>query len=143
MAIGDGGESGPGGRNLRLTAFESGDHRASLVVEARSAFKAFQENRKQFLDLMDSEVAKARKTKADLGVTIDLLDQQAVAIRDSLHKLKIQIAAGQIFQLLGFHAVLDVVIGRQTADLVIVPAADGEETPPICKASTASWTTRP
>jgi len=69
---------------------------ASLVGEARSAFKAFQENRKQFLDLMDSEIAKARKTKADLGVTIELLDQQAVAIRDSLHKLKVQIAAGQL-----------------------------------------------
>jgi len=68
----------------------------NFVGEARSAFKAFQENRKQFLDLMDGEQAKARKTKADLSVTIELLDQQAVAIRDSLHKLKVQIAAGQL-----------------------------------------------
>jgi hypothetical protein len=45
---------------------------------------------------MDSEQTKARKTKADLAVTIDLLDQQAVAIRKSLHALKIEIAAGQI-----------------------------------------------
>jgi uncharacterized protein YaaN involved in tellurite resistance len=66
------------------------------VSDAHTAFKGFQENRKQFLDLMDAEQAKARKTKADLGVTIELLDQQAVAIRDSLYKLKIEIAAGQI-----------------------------------------------
>jgi hypothetical protein len=46
--------------------------------------------------LMDKEQAKARKTKADLAVAIQLLDQQAVAIRDSLHGLKIEIAAGQI-----------------------------------------------
>jgi uncharacterized protein YaaN involved in tellurite resistance len=45
---------------------------------------------------MDTEQAKARKTKADLGVTIELLDQQALAIRQSLHGLKIEIAAGQI-----------------------------------------------
>ena len=45
---------------------------------------------------MDAEQAKARKTKADLAVAIDLLDQQAVAIRQSLHRLKIEIAAGQI-----------------------------------------------
>ncbi len=45
---------------------------------------------------MDSEQAKARKTKADLAVSIELLDQQAVAIRQSLHGLKIEIAAGQI-----------------------------------------------
>jgi uncharacterized protein YaaN involved in tellurite resistance len=67
-----------------------------MVGEARSAFKAFQENRKQFLDLMDAEQAKARASKADLAVTIDLLDQQAGAIRSSLRNLKIQIAAGQL-----------------------------------------------
>jgi uncharacterized protein YaaN involved in tellurite resistance len=67
-----------------------------IVGEARSAFKAFQENRKQFLDLMDAEQAKARASKADLAVTIDLLDQQAGAIRSSLRNLKIQIAAGQL-----------------------------------------------
>jgi uncharacterized protein YaaN involved in tellurite resistance len=67
-----------------------------VVADAHTAFKGFQENRKRFLDLMDAEQAKARKTKADLGVTIELLDQQALSIRDSLHKLKIEIAAGQI-----------------------------------------------
>jgi uncharacterized protein YaaN involved in tellurite resistance len=67
-----------------------------VAAEAHTAFKSFQENRKHFLDLMDSEQAKARKTKADLAVTIDLLDQQAVAIRQSLHALKIEIAAAQI-----------------------------------------------
>jgi uncharacterized protein YaaN involved in tellurite resistance len=66
------------------------------VADARTAFKGFAENRKQFLTLMDTEQAKARKTKADLGVTIELLDQQALAIRQSLHDLKIEIAAGQI-----------------------------------------------
>jgi uncharacterized protein YaaN involved in tellurite resistance len=45
---------------------------------------------------MDQEQAKARKTKADLGVAIELLDQQAVGIRQALHGLKIEIAAGQI-----------------------------------------------
>jgi uncharacterized protein YaaN involved in tellurite resistance len=67
-----------------------------LAADAHTAFKGFMENRKRFLDLMDAEQAKARKTKADLAVTIDLLDQQAVAIRGSLHKLKVEIAAGQI-----------------------------------------------
>ncbi len=66
------------------------------VADAHTAFKGFAENRKTFLDLMDQEQAKARKTKADLAVAIELLDQQAVAIRDSLHGLKIEIAAGQI-----------------------------------------------
>jgi uncharacterized protein YaaN involved in tellurite resistance len=67
-----------------------------VAAEAHTAFQSFQENRKQFLELMDSEQAKARKTKADLAVTIDLLDQQALAIRQSLHALKVEIAAGQI-----------------------------------------------
>ena len=67
-----------------------------IAADAHSAFKEFQENRKEFLDLMDAEQAKARKMKADLGVAIELLDQQAVAIRASLYKLKIEIAAGQI-----------------------------------------------
>ena len=64
--------------------------------DAHTAFKGFQENRKHFLSLMDEEQAKARKTKADLAVSIELLDQQALAIRKSLYGLKIQIAAGQI-----------------------------------------------
>ena len=67
-----------------------------MAADAHTAFKEFQENRKQFLDLMDAEQAKARKMKSDLGVTIELLDQQAVAIRKSLYDLKIEIAAGQI-----------------------------------------------
>jgi uncharacterized protein YaaN involved in tellurite resistance len=66
------------------------------VADVHSAFKGFAENRKTFLDLMDQEQAKARKTKADLAVAIQLLDQQAAAIRNSLHGLKIEIAAGQI-----------------------------------------------
>jgi uncharacterized protein YaaN involved in tellurite resistance len=67
-----------------------------LAADAHTAFKGFLENRKRFLDLMDAEQAKARKTKADLAVTIELLDRQAVAIRESLHDLKVEIAAGQI-----------------------------------------------
>jgi uncharacterized protein YaaN involved in tellurite resistance len=67
-----------------------------VAANAHTAFKGFQENRKTFLDLMDGEQAKARKTKADLAVSIELLDQQALAIRQSLHGLKIEIAAGQI-----------------------------------------------
>src|ERR1700693_6315204 len=50
-------------------------------ADAHNAFKRFQENRKQFLELMDSEQATARKTKADLAVTIDLLDQQGLSLR--------------------------------------------------------------
>ena len=67
-----------------------------VAADARTAFKGFAENREQFLTLMDKEQAKARKIKADLAVTIGLLDQQALAIRQSLHDLKIAIAAGQI-----------------------------------------------
>lgn len=67
-----------------------------LAADAHTALKGFQENRKKFLDLMDAEQAKARKTKADLTVTIGLLDEQANAIRQTLHRLKIEIAAGQI-----------------------------------------------
>jgi uncharacterized protein YaaN involved in tellurite resistance len=66
------------------------------AVDAHTAFKGFAENRKKFLDLMDEEQAKARKTKADLSVAVELLDRQALAIRQSLNGLKIEIAAGQI-----------------------------------------------
>src|SRR5580704_13857398 len=66
------------------------------VADAQTAFKGFAENRKKFLDLMDSEQAKARKTKSDLTVAVELLDRQALAIRQSLNGLKIEIAAGQI-----------------------------------------------
>jgi uncharacterized protein YaaN involved in tellurite resistance len=68
----------------------------STVADAHTAFKGFAENRKTFLALMDQEQAKARKTRADLAVAIELLDQQAAAIRESLHGLKIDIAGGQI-----------------------------------------------
>lgn len=67
-----------------------------IGVEAHSAFKGFAENRKKFLDLMDAEQAKARKTKADLTVAVQLMDSQAAAIRESLHALKVEVAAGQI-----------------------------------------------
>ena len=67
-----------------------------VAADAHTAFKGFAESRKKFLDLMDAEQAKARRTKADLAVSIDLLDQQAAAIRTSLHGLKIEIAAGQL-----------------------------------------------
>src|SRR3984885_10021264 len=66
------------------------------AASAHTAFKGFMENRKKFLDLMDSEQAKARKTKADLTVSVQLLDQQALAIRQSLHDLKVEIAGGQL-----------------------------------------------
>src|SRR5215475_965614 len=67
-----------------------------FMADAHTAFKGFAENRKKFLDLMDGEQAKARKTKADLSVAVELLDQQAQAIRQSLHGLKVEIAAGQM-----------------------------------------------
>ena len=67
-----------------------------FAADAHSAFKGFVENRKRFLDLMDEEQARARKIKADLSVAVELMDQQAAAIRQSLHALKIEIAAGQM-----------------------------------------------
>lgn len=67
-----------------------------VVADARTAFSGFLENRKKFLDLMDAEQAKARKTKADLTVAVQLLDQHALAVRQSLNDLKIEIAAGQL-----------------------------------------------
>ena len=66
------------------------------ATDVHTAFKGFAESRKKFLALMDEEQAKIRKTKADLAVSIELLDQQAAAIRRSLHGLKNEIAAGQI-----------------------------------------------
>jgi uncharacterized protein YaaN involved in tellurite resistance len=67
-----------------------------MAADAHTAFKGFTEARKTFLQLMDGEQAKARKTKADLAVAIELLDQQAAAISRSLAGLKLEIAAGQI-----------------------------------------------
>ena len=66
------------------------------AADAHTAFKGFMENRRKFLDLMDSEQAKARKTKADLTVSVELLDRQAMAIRQSLRDLKVEIAGGQL-----------------------------------------------
>jgi uncharacterized protein YaaN involved in tellurite resistance len=66
------------------------------VADAHTAFKGFQENRKQFLTLMDEEQARARRIKADLAVAIELLDQQAAAIKKSLNDLRLEIAGGQI-----------------------------------------------
>lgn len=66
------------------------------LAQARTAFQGFAENRKQFLTLMDQEQARARKTRADLAVSIQLLEQQDGAIRHALHDLKLAIAAGQI-----------------------------------------------
>jgi class 3 adenylate cyclase/uncharacterized protein YaaN involved in tellurite resistance len=67
-----------------------------FAADAHTAFRGFAENRKRFLDLMDEEQARARKIKADLNVAVELMDQQAAAIRHSLHALEIEIAAGQI-----------------------------------------------
>jgi class 3 adenylate cyclase/uncharacterized protein YaaN involved in tellurite resistance len=67
-----------------------------FAADAHTAFRGFAENRKRFLDLMDEEQARARKIKADLSVAVELMDQQAAAIRHSLHALMIEIAAGQI-----------------------------------------------
>lgn len=67
-----------------------------VVSDAHTAFKGFTENRRTFLELMDKEQAHARRIKADLAVTIDLLDQQVLAVRHSLHGLKIAIAGGQL-----------------------------------------------
>lgn len=67
-----------------------------VAADAHAAFKGFAESRKRFLDLMDAEQARARRAKADLAVSIELLDEQAAAIRHSLHALKLEIAAGQL-----------------------------------------------
>ena len=116
VRLGDAGEVGriaasviDGVKILRiedLQAEAAGEHPAArkgllgrlmgVAADAHTAFKGFAESRKKFLELMDGEQAKARKTKADLAVAIELLDQQAAAIRHSLHGLKVEIAAGQI-----------------------------------------------
>ncbi|MGG1949166.1 toxic anion resistance protein [Trinickia sp. NRRL B-1857] len=63
---------------------------------AHSAIKSFQENRKAFLALMDEEVARARRIKSDLMVTITQLDQQSQSVRTGVSQLSISIAAMQI-----------------------------------------------
>jgi uncharacterized protein YaaN involved in tellurite resistance len=116
VRLGDAGEVGriaasviDGVKILRIQDLQSeanGEHPAvrkgivgrllGAAADAHTAFKGFVENRKKFIDLMDSEQAKARAMKADLTVAVQLLDQQTAAIRQSLHGLKIEIAAGQI-----------------------------------------------
>jgi uncharacterized protein YaaN involved in tellurite resistance len=68
----------------------------SLGRLAKSAIASFEENRKKFLTLMDQEEARARKIKADLMVTVDLLDQQAQAVRTGISDLTVGIAAAQL-----------------------------------------------
>jgi len=89
--------------DLRAESAKTGTAHKGLVgrlleaaAEAHSAFKGFAENRKRFLDLMDAEEARARRTKADLAVAMELLEKQAAEVRHSLQALKIEIAAGQI-----------------------------------------------
>jgi uncharacterized protein YaaN involved in tellurite resistance len=114
VRLGDAGEAGEiaaavldGIKILRISDLQAeanaGVKRPGLVGkllgglgQTKAAFQGFSENRKQFLTLMDQEQAKARKTKADLAVSIQLLEQQDAAIRTALHELKIAIAAGQI-----------------------------------------------
>jgi len=114
VRLGDAGEAGEiaaavldGIKILRISDLQAeanaGVKRPGLVGkllgglgQAKAAFQGFSENRKQFLTLMDQEQAKARRTKADLAVSIQLLEQQDAAIRTALHELKIAIAAGQI-----------------------------------------------
>ncbi len=67
-----------------------------MASDLHTAYAGFAENRKRFLDLMDAQVAQARRTKADLAVSIDLLDQQSQAVRESLGKLKLAVAAAQL-----------------------------------------------
>jgi uncharacterized protein YaaN involved in tellurite resistance len=68
----------------------------SVGKVAHSALKSFEANRKQFLALMDKEEARARAVKADLLVTVQLLDQQSQAVRQSISDLTVAIAAGQL-----------------------------------------------
>ena len=63
---------------------------------AHSAIKSFQENRKAFLALMDEEVARARRIKSDLMITIQQLDQQSQSVRTGVSELSISIAAMQL-----------------------------------------------
>ncbi|WP_206957225.1 toxic anion resistance protein [Trinickia acidisoli] len=63
---------------------------------AHGAIKSFQENRKAFLALMDEEVAKARRIKSDLMITIQQLDQQSQSVRTGVSELSISIAAMQV-----------------------------------------------
>lgn len=68
----------------------------SLGKVASDAVQSFQENRRRFLDLMDKQQARARKAKADLTTTVQLLDEQAQAVRHSVGNLTVAIAAAQM-----------------------------------------------
>ncbi|MBN3806773.1 hypothetical protein GXB81_27540 [Paraburkholderia sp. Ac-20336] len=63
---------------------------------AHDAVQSFAENRKKFLTLMDAEEARARKAKADLMTTVQLLDDQSQTVRQGVGNLTIAIAAAQI-----------------------------------------------
>ncbi|WP_250452937.1 toxic anion resistance protein [Caballeronia sp. ATUFL_M2_KS44] len=67
-----------------------------LGTVAHGAAKSFHENRKAFLGLMDAEEARARRTKADLMITIQQLDEQSKAVRQGVSDLSIGIAAMQM-----------------------------------------------
>ena len=67
-----------------------------IAADAHTAFKGFEENRKQLPRPDGRRAGEGAQDQADLAVAIELLDQQAAAIRRSLHGLKIEIAAGQI-----------------------------------------------
>lgn len=69
---------------------------ARKALRAKTAFSGFAENRKQFLDLMDEETAKARKTRADLAVSVKLMEEQEEQIKLSLQDVKLAIASGQL-----------------------------------------------
>ncbi|RDV00228.1 toxic anion resistance protein [Trinickia dinghuensis] len=69
---------------------------AKLGKVAHDAVSSFQENRKSFLALMDEEVARARRIKSDLMITIQQLDQQSQSVRTGVSELSISIAAMQV-----------------------------------------------
>lgn len=66
------------------------------TLRLKTAFSGFAENRKKFLTLMDEETAKARKTRADLAVSIKLMQEQEQEIKLSMQSVKLAIVAGQI-----------------------------------------------
>lgn len=78
----------------KVTGFLSKLSRIGKV--AHSAARSFQENRKTFLGLMDEEEARARRTKADLMITIQQLDEQSRAVRRGVSDLSIGIGAMQL-----------------------------------------------
>jgi len=88
---------------LQAEAHKAAPKAASLLGKVMSlgrlthdAVQSFTENRKKFLTLMDAEEARARKAKADLLTTVQLLDDQSQAVRHGVGNLTIAIAAAQI-----------------------------------------------